>query len=312
MSCTAVLAFLACIDFLTFCLLSLPHTHEHTPHKPPVSLFLPFVLIVCYVTCCCLLVCLHRIATAFFLRSRRCVSLRLKSLHVHAFVLVNARRPACLLPPLFFVSFVCFLPMSVPIPVMLSPIRSAVRPDSASKRKSVVWDEGNLSANAAYIAANPVLRPITEPPTPFAREPPSDDAEISETEGETGEASAARPSAAEAVASSWDPASREAARLARLLVPVEPGADDDDRSAPSASSTATHEPVALVATAAADGVLRRRPSVGICAVVSAEMVERDERHRAETEFRHMRKVVYKDEGKNFLAQLKDMPPVEDE
>jgi hypothetical protein len=161
------------------------------------------------------------------------------------------------------------------------------------KRKGVVWDETNLEANKKYFEENPVTMKITEPPTPYHYEDhtaPPEEAHFHESEAETGEAAAFRPTAN----ASWDPKFTETARLAKLTAPV--------------LSTSTEPPVETNAETGQIGGKRPRPAIKLAV---AEPDPEEERKKKEAEFKHMRKAVYAEEGKLFKKQ-KEASEEEDE
>ena len=148
-----------------------------------------------------------------------------------------------------------------------------------AEKRAVVWDEDNLAANQKYFEEHPVTMKIDEPPTPFAYGTGDEDDEeqikdspITEQEADTGEAGAHR-------GTTWDPKYNAVARQAKLTVPAVHAKSEVSDEQPSK---------------------KNRPKLALVDEAEATAVEEE---RKKEEFKHMRKQVYADEGKNFKALL---------
>jgi hypothetical protein len=133
-------------------------------------------------------------------------------------------------------------------------------------RKSIVWDEGNLSSNAEWHKANPVTMHIDEPKTEFVHDDGAGFGSDSDEEKEEKE-------------DGW--AEAEYNKVGgRSLV-----------SKPVAAAAAAPPP--------GDG------SLSLTSPNAASEEQQQEAEHAE-EFKHMRKAVYADEGKKFIAMREAM------
>jgi hypothetical protein len=146
-------------------------------------------------------------------------------------------------------------------------------PAKQSARRGIQWDEGNLDENAAWHAANPVTMHIDEPKTPYCH----DDGEypVDSDDDQDG---------------TWTDATyNHLAAKSRHEAPVVGAApkanrSEEDTAAPEAGGKKPRPKLAL-------------PAPDAATEPSAEATAEEE----EAVFKHMRKAVYADEGKKFLA-----------
>jgi hypothetical protein len=165
------------------------------------------------------------------------------------------------------------------------------RPTSA--RRGIQWDETNLHENAEWLKAHPVTKHIDEPKTPYAEDdgnyPDEDDDDDATAD------------------TSWADAPYNAlAAKARLETPAVDTpttvkmhrTEEIDASAPTAARKARGLSIPLV--------VPHPPA-------PAEEAEPDEdKQQHEAEFRSMRKAVYADEGKKFLAMKEALQHIADD
>jgi hypothetical protein len=175
-----------------------------------------------------------------------------------------------------------------------------VRKRIGSARRGIQWDENNLDANAEWHRENPVTMHIDEPKTPYNY----DDGEYPVDSDDD-----------EAQAGTWADASyNHLAAKSRHEAPVT-GADPKAHRAEAAATTDATDAaeagqpaprpkltLALDPAPAPAGAPGEAPTGG----------ESPEKQQDRAVFNHMRKAVYADEGKKFLAMRNALANVDDE
>jgi hypothetical protein len=147
---------------------------------------------------------------------------------------------------------------------------------SGTPRRSVQWDENNLSANEEYRKLHPVTMKIDEPKTPYV--PGVDEEEDKEY-----------PDECESSPGTWDPNVNALVRQVKATIPLVGLKPIEQEKVPDVAE-------------AECGKKKKRPVLP-SVDVNEKAIELREAAQKEVEFRTMRKAVYADEGAKFKALL---------
>uniref|UniRef100_A0A6U4X006 Protein phosphatase inhibitor 2 n=1 Tax=Neobodo designis TaxID=312471 RepID=A0A6U4X006_NEODS len=167
-------------------------------------------------------------------------------------------------------------------PKPAAPPEAADTQPAPKARRGIQWDEGNLEANAEWHREHPVTMKIDEPKTPFSY----DDGEYPEDSDEEADRDG-----------TWaDAAYNHLAAKSRHEAPV--------------AASKTHRPEGDDATA--EGGRKPRPKLSLPGPDSAAPAADDGASEDKAVFKHMRKAVYADEGKKFLAMRNALAQQQDD